>query len=57
VHDTITLGQSAEYAAEKGVPLFFVGIGDEDEIRDLKLHDLQSTTRCTSTTASSSKPA
>lgn len=40
VHDPFTLTQASEYAAEKGVPLFFVGIGDEDEIRDLKLHDL-----------------
>src|SRR5262249_25574845 len=35
------LAQVAEYAASKGVPLFFVGIGDDHEIRDLKLHDLQ----------------
>src|SRR5439155_20623593 len=31
----------AEYAGQKGVPLFFVGVGDDHEIRDLKLHDLQ----------------
>ncbi len=37
-----TIGQLAEYAAQKGVPLFFVGIGDDREIRDLRLHDLQS---------------
>lgn len=36
-----TIGQFAEYAAQKGVPLFFVGIGDEHEERDLRLHDLQ----------------
>lgn len=28
-------------AAESGVPLFFVGIGEAHETRDLKLHDLQ----------------
>jgi len=36
-----TLLQVSEYAAQKGVPLFFVGIGDDHPIRDLKLHDLQ----------------
>jgi hypothetical protein len=36
-----TIGQFAEYAAQKGVPLFFVGIGDDREVRDLRLHDLQ----------------
>jgi hypothetical protein len=36
-----TIGQVADYAAQKGVPLFFVGIGDNHEIRDLRLHDLQ----------------
>ena len=36
-----SIGQVADYAAQKGVPLFFVGIGDNHEIRDLKLHDLQ----------------
>jgi uncharacterized membrane protein len=35
------LGQVADYAAQKGVPLFFVGVGDDHEVRDLKLHDLQ----------------
>ncbi|MCS7047195.1 MAG: hypothetical protein NZO58_12630, partial [Gemmataceae bacterium] len=35
-----TIGQVAEYAAQKGVPLYLVGIGDDHEIRDLKLHDL-----------------
>jgi hypothetical protein len=35
------LAQAAEYAAQKGVPLFFVGVGDDHELRDLKLHDLQ----------------
>jgi uncharacterized membrane protein len=36
-----TLAQVGEYASQKAVPLFFVGIGDEQEVRDLKLHDLQ----------------
>ncbi len=36
-----TIAQAGEYAAQKGVPLFLVGIGDDHEIRDLKLHDLQ----------------
>jgi hypothetical protein len=36
-----TLGQVAEYAGQKGIPLFFIGIGDDHEVRDLKLHDLQ----------------
>jgi hypothetical protein len=36
-----SIGQVSEYAAQKGVPLFLVGIGDNHEIRDLKLHDLQ----------------
>ena len=31
----------ADYAAQKGVPLFLVGIGDDHEVRDLRLHDLQ----------------
>ena len=36
-----TIAQASEYAAQKGVPLFFVGLGDDHPIRDLKLHDLQ----------------
>lgn len=36
-----TLAKAAEFAAQKGVPLFFVGIGDDHPIRDLKLHDLK----------------
>jgi hypothetical protein len=36
-----TLGQVAEYAGQRGVPLFLVGIGDDHDVRDLKLHDLQ----------------
>jgi hypothetical protein len=35
------LSQVARYASQAGVPLFFVGIGDAHEVRDLKLHDLQ----------------
>jgi hypothetical protein len=31
----------AKYAQQMGVPLFFVGIGDAQEVRDLYLHDLQ----------------
>lgn len=37
-----TIGETAsEYAALKGVPLFLIGIGDDHDSRDLKLHDLQ----------------
>jgi hypothetical protein len=35
------LGTVAKYAAQMGVPLFFIGIGDSLEQRDLYLHDLQ----------------
>lgn len=35
------LAKVARYAAQVGVPLFFVGIGDQHEPRDLRLHDLQ----------------
>ena len=35
-----TIQQIGDYAAQKAVPLFFVGIGDDHEIRDLKLHEL-----------------
>jgi Aerotolerance regulator N-terminal/von Willebrand factor type A domain len=31
----------SRYAAQAGVPLFFVGLGDAHEVRDLVLHDLQ----------------
>jgi hypothetical protein len=31
----------SRYAAQMGVPLFYVGIGDAHPVRDLKLHDLQ----------------
>lgn len=36
-----TIGQLADYAKGKDVRLYFIGIGDDHEIRDLKLHDLQ----------------
>ncbi|MBI3412269.1 MAG: VWA domain-containing protein [Planctomycetes bacterium] len=36
-----TIAQVGEYAAQKAVPLFFVGVGEDNEIRDLRLHDLQ----------------
>ncbi|HEY7314338.1 MAG TPA: VWA domain-containing protein, partial [Gemmataceae bacterium] len=32
----------SKYAQQMGVPLFFVGIGDSQEVRDLYLHDLTS---------------
>jgi uncharacterized membrane protein len=35
-----SISQVGEYAAQKGVPLYLVGIGDDHEVRDLKLHDL-----------------
>jgi hypothetical protein len=36
-----TLGQVADYAGQRAVPLFFVGIGDDHEVRDLKLESVQ----------------
>lgn len=35
------IAKIARYARQVGVPLFFVGIGDSHEMRDLQLHDLQ----------------
>ncbi|MFO0881149.1 MAG: VWA domain-containing protein [Gemmataceae bacterium] len=35
------LGGVAKYAAQMGVPLFFLGVGDALELRDVYLHDLQ----------------
>src|SRR5262249_21162729 len=35
------LVQAAQQAAKMGVPLYFVGLGDANEPRDLILHDLQ----------------
>jgi hypothetical protein len=31
----------SRYAAQMGVPLFFIGVGDAHELRDIYLHDLQ----------------
>jgi len=36
-----SISQVSEYAAQKGISLWFVGVGDERLDRDLKLHDLQ----------------
>ncbi|HZT81213.1 MAG TPA: VWA domain-containing protein, partial [Gemmataceae bacterium] len=36
------LGKVSKYASQMGVPLFFVGLGDAREPKDLYLHDLQS---------------
>ncbi len=33
--------KGAHYARQAGVPLFFIGVGDSHEIRDLQVHDLQ----------------
>jgi hypothetical protein len=35
------LSRVARYSSHLGVPLFFVGIGDDHDVRDLILHDLQ----------------
>ena len=35
-----SLAEVASYARRKGVPLFTVGIGSDEEVRDLDLHDL-----------------
>jgi len=35
------LEQASGYAKEQGVPLFFVGLGDANDVRNLRLHDLQ----------------
>jgi hypothetical protein len=35
------LASAAKYAAQRGVPLHLVGIGDAQEARDVYLHDLQ----------------
>ena len=34
------LADAAEYARRRGVPLFLVGLGSEQPVRDLKLSDL-----------------
>ena len=36
-----TIEQAADYAANKGMQLYFVGIGDAHEVRDFHLYDLQ----------------
>jgi hypothetical protein len=40
------LAQAGQYAAQMGVPLYFVGIGDQHEARDLVLHDVQVDETC-----------
>jgi hypothetical protein len=35
------LGQVSEYAGKKGIPLFFVGIGEDQDAREIELSDLQ----------------
>ncbi len=35
------LTKASLFAARSGVPLYFIGLGDAHEVRDLKLHDLQ----------------
>ena len=38
--DGPSLADAAEYARRRGVPLFFVGLGSDQPVRDLKLSDL-----------------
>jgi hypothetical protein len=38
--DGPTLADAAQYARRRGVPLFFVGLGSDEPVRDLKLSDL-----------------
>jgi hypothetical protein len=40
--DGENLDKVSKYASQMGVPLFFVGLGDAREAKDLYLHDLQS---------------
>jgi hypothetical protein len=35
------LNKVSRYAAQAGVPLYFVGLGDAHEVRDVAVHDLQ----------------
>ncbi len=35
------LVKASKYAAQQNVPLYFVGVGDAHEVRDVYLHDLQ----------------
>ena len=36
-----SLDHAADFAKDQGVPLFFVGLGDANDVRNLRLHDLQ----------------
>ena len=36
-----TIAEAGVYAGQRGISLFFVGVGDEQELRDLKLQDMQ----------------
>ena len=38
--DGPSLAEAAEYARRRGVPLFFIGTGSDQPVRDLKLSDL-----------------
>ena len=35
-----SLAQAAQYAARKNIPIYAIGVGSSDEVRDLQLHDL-----------------
>ena len=39
--DGESLTHASDAARDQGVPLFFVGIGDANEMHNLRLHDLQ----------------
>ena len=36
-----SLDHAADFAKDQGVPLFFVGLGDANDVRNIRLHDLQ----------------
>ena len=36
-----SLDHASDFAKDQGVPLFFVGVGDANDVRNLRLHDLQ----------------
>ncbi|MEN6449903.1 MAG: VWA domain-containing protein [Thermoguttaceae bacterium] len=38
--DGLSLGEAAEFARRRGVPLYFVGLGSQEPDRDLRLSDL-----------------
>ena len=38
--DGLALSEAATYARRKGVPIFSIGIGSDEPVRDLELHDL-----------------